>query len=69
MAVVTRPERFRRQSFTEVMTQGGETHVDIGDSIAAIVTVIRVCRPVSISGCHFAGAGTPYSASIPETAP
>ena len=29
MAVVTRPERFRRQSFTEVMTQGGETHVDI----------------------------------------
>ncbi len=29
MAVVTRPERLRRQPFAEVMAQGGETYVDI----------------------------------------
>jgi hypothetical protein len=69
VAVVARPERFRRQPFAEVVAQGGKAHVDSGDSIAAIVTVISVCRPVSISGCHLPGPARRTARQFPGTAP
>jgi hypothetical protein len=46
------------------VAQGGKAHVHVRRQHRRHRQVISVCTPVSISGCHFAGAGTPNSASI-----
>jgi hypothetical protein len=53
-----------RGALAEVVHQHGEAHRDAATQAAAACRAISWCTPVSISGCHFSGCGTPNSASI-----
>ena len=63
VADVARPLLARREALAEVVHQRGEAHRRVGrESRAATSSTCSVWRPVSISGCHCSGCGTPNSA-------